>query len=87
MNIFFRHVVIKQDSDGHHGRGPGGDRRVHEDDVVVLDVFRKPEVVQFGLPGLRARLECENKLWKILRPKKYFLDRPDPYFLILLLKI
>ena len=54
--------MIKQDSDGHHGRGPGGDRRVHEDDVVVLDVFRKPEVVQFGLPGLRARLEGENKL-------------------------
>ena len=49
--------MVQEDPDGHHGCGARGHRGVHEDDVVVLDVLRQPQVVQLGLARLPPRLD------------------------------
>ncbi len=49
--------MVEKDPDGHHGSRPGGHGRVHDHDVVVLNVVRKTQVVQLRLARLRVRLD------------------------------
>ena len=60
VDVLFRHVVIQDDPDGHHGGGSGWDGGVHQDDVVVLDVLGQAQVVQLGFPGLRTCLRLKR---------------------------
>lgn len=39
-------MTYQQDSDGHERRRPRGDGAVHQDDVVLTDVFGQAEVVK-----------------------------------------
>ena len=59
VNILFRHVMVEEDPDGHHGRGPGGHGRVHQHHAIVLDVLWKSEVIQLGLSRLWTRLKIK----------------------------
>lgn len=56
-----RHPPYQQHPHGHHGCSSRGDRAVHQDDVVLTDVLRQPQVVELGrgregsAQGLRAQ--------------------------------
>lgn len=45
----------QQDSDRHHGCSSGGNGAVHEDDVIVADVFGQTQVVQLARPRVEER--------------------------------